>query len=439
MLVVFLVDRPGARSARGAVAADRQAGARVRARAAAPAGADARHRRHEGQGVAAERVGVVVRVVPRRASAAGASSRRRTSCRSSASTTRTSATTGSRGSRSTAIRTRCRSSTATAASASTGASTACPRRSSSTSRASIRYKQIGPVTRRSAGAEDPAAGARAAEVMKRTLRWLMALGALVPSSRVGARAVDRRRVARRAPEASRDRAALPRLPEPVARRLERGARRGPAPRGARARARPARATPRSRSTWSRATATSCSTARRSRARRGCCGSGPSCCSRPARSIWYAVVRGVAGTRRCAPRCLRAFRRGRGAGAAGRLRGALNVRVQARAADDSTSRTRETIALSIYAAEATLPCCAKSPRKPRQAKATEPKQGRAPGEASNAAWRGLSRGLCQVISGDTTLEPRFLSVSVAFAVCISSPVNRAPRWAQRDRSGARPPR
>ena len=52
------------------------------------------HRRHEGPGVAAQRVGVVVRVVPRRASAAGASSRRRTSCRSSASTTRTSTPTG---------------------------------------------------------------------------------------------------------------------------------------------------------------------------------------------------------------------------------------------------------------------------------------------------------------------------------------------------------
>ena len=60
-----------ARSARGAVAADRQTGAAVHARAAARTGENARPRGSQRAGLAAQRVGVVVRVVPRRASAAG--------------------------------------------------------------------------------------------------------------------------------------------------------------------------------------------------------------------------------------------------------------------------------------------------------------------------------------------------------------------------------
>ena len=68
---VFLWHRPGTRSARSAVAADRQARARIPARRNCTARQDARHRGHAGPGVAAQRVGVVVRFVPRRASGAG--------------------------------------------------------------------------------------------------------------------------------------------------------------------------------------------------------------------------------------------------------------------------------------------------------------------------------------------------------------------------------
>ena len=63
---------------------------------------------------------------------------------------------------------------ATAASASTSASTACPRPSSSTSRASIRFKHIGPLTPEVLRDEDRAA-AEGTQCLSRLRRWLLAL------------------------------------------------------------------------------------------------------------------------------------------------------------------------------------------------------------------------------------------------------------------------
>ena len=135
-LAVLLARRPEARSARGAVAADRQAGAEVRAAAARRRRQDDPPRRHARQGLGAQRLGLVVRRLPRGASAAGRVRAEARSCRSTASTTRTSARTPRAGSPASATPTTPRSSTTTAASASTSASTACPRPSSSTRTAS---------------------------------------------------------------------------------------------------------------------------------------------------------------------------------------------------------------------------------------------------------------------------------------------------------------
>ena len=151
--------RPDAQSARGAVAARRQARAAVRA-AAACASRDKRfaHEGHAGQGLAAERVGVVVRVVPRRASGAASSSRARRGAGRTASTTRTSARTAALARAATAIPTGSRSSTRDGRIGIDYGVYGVPETYVIDKRGVIRYKQIGPVTRESARAEDPAAG-----------------------------------------------------------------------------------------------------------------------------------------------------------------------------------------------------------------------------------------------------------------------------------------
>ena len=286
VLVRLPAGRALARSARSALAADRQAGAAVHARAAARAGEDARPRRPQGPGLAAQRLGVVVRVVPRGASAAGRARARRRSCRSSASTTRTSPPPASAGSPTTAIRTPCRSSIATGASASTGASTACPRRSSIDKAGAIRYKQIGPLTAEALEKKILPLDPRAAEIMRRRRVALLAIAAhrrclrVARSSSLRGRRRSptekdaRRRGARRASSpkscaASSARTRRSPIPTPSSRRICAGrfASRSP----------PARPTTRSSPTWSRATATSCSTSRRSSRRRCCSGRAPRCC------------------------------------------------------------------------------------------------------------------------------------------------------------------
>ena len=93
-------------------------------------GEDARHRRHEGQGLAAQRLGVVVRVLPRGASAAGRSSAKAKIVPIIGLDYKDEPAAGKRW-----LAQQRRSvhgvgrSIATAASASTTASTACPRRS----------------------------------------------------------------------------------------------------------------------------------------------------------------------------------------------------------------------------------------------------------------------------------------------------------------------
>ena len=84
--------------------------------------------------------------VPRRASAAGASSRARASCRSSASTTRTSATTRCRGSSATAIPTSSRSSTRDGRVGIDYGVYGVPETFVIDSKGVIRYKHIGPLT-----------------------------------------------------------------------------------------------------------------------------------------------------------------------------------------------------------------------------------------------------------------------------------------------------
>ncbi len=124
-----------------------------------------------GPGLAAERLGVVVRAVPRRASAARRARRDEDRARSSASTTRTSPTT--RKALAEAVRRPLRAvgrAIPTGASASTTASTACPETFVIDRQGVIRYKHIGPVTPRGAREEDPAARARAAEAVKRPSR-----------------------------------------------------------------------------------------------------------------------------------------------------------------------------------------------------------------------------------------------------------------------------
>ena len=128
--------RPEARSARGAVAADRQAGAEVRAAAARRRRQDDPPRRHARQGLGAQRLGLVVRRLPRGASAAG---RVREEARGAALRPQLQGQARGRhraGSPASATPTTPRSTTTKAGSASTSASTACPRPSSSTRTAS---------------------------------------------------------------------------------------------------------------------------------------------------------------------------------------------------------------------------------------------------------------------------------------------------------------
>ena len=288
VLVGFLFVGPLARSARGALAADRQAGARLHARAAAR-----RRRRRsaradlKGTGLAAERLGVVVRVVPRGASAAGRAREGEASSRSSASTTRTSPAPASAGSRRTAIRTTLSVVDRDGRVGIDYGVYGVPETFVIDKAGMIRYKQIGPITAEALRTEDPAAGPRAAEVMS-------AASSALGVSRARSRSRRSRLRRRRGPDRegpgrggargeARREAALPRLPEPDDRRLERRARAGPAPADPRADRRRQERRARSSTTWSRATATSCSTSRRSRRRRCCSGAGRRCCSWSARS------------------------------------------------------------------------------------------------------------------------------------------------------------
>ena len=127
---------------------------------------DARHRRHARPGVAAQRLGVVVRVLPRRASAAGRARARRTSCRSSGLDYKDKDDRRQGVARaSTAIRTRLSVVDADGRVGIDWGVYGVPETFVVDKAGVIRYKHIGPVTRRGAAADDPAAGARAAEAI----------------------------------------------------------------------------------------------------------------------------------------------------------------------------------------------------------------------------------------------------------------------------------
>ena len=198
-----------------------------------PARPDRRDRGLQGPGLAAQRLGVVVRLVPRRASAAASSSRRRRPSRSSDSTTRTRTPKASRGSRSTAIPYTLSVVDADGRVGIDWGVYGVPETFVVDKAGLIRYKHIGPVTAEALQRQDPAARAQAAAVVSAS-RALRCSPRRSPATRRARTARARPRV-RGAPEAPRSRPALPRLPEPDARRLERAARRGPAPRGAHAR------------------------------------------------------------------------------------------------------------------------------------------------------------------------------------------------------------
>ena len=277
VIVAFLWVGPVARSARGALAARRQARARVRARAAARAGQDAVHRRHEGPGVAAQRVGVVVRVVPRRASAAGRAREGERRAGDRPQLQGQARRRQARGSRSTAIRTSCRSSTRDG-------------------RVGIDWGVYGVpetfvvdkhgVDPLQADRPDHRArrcsrrSCRSCASCRRHDDALVAARALCAAFALALSALAQTRPrARRAPEEARGGAALPRLPEPVARRFQCAARRGPAPRGARAGRSRARATSEIKRVPGRALRRLRALQAAGQARpRGCCGSARSRCS-----------------------------------------------------------------------------------------------------------------------------------------------------------------
>ncbi len=194
---------------------------------------------------------------------------------------------------------------ATAASASTTASTACRRRSSSTSTGVIRYKQIGPITVEALQRQDPAAGARAAEVI-RCAAWRC--GAALRSDRGAARPARRGQDGRAGRRRGARRCAS-RSSRPSCAAWSARTRRSPTP----TRTSPTtcasevRELARRRQDRRRDPRLSGRALRRLRALRpagearrpGCCGSGRSCCSLAARALWWAVLRRRA-ARRPAP-------------------------------------------------------------------------------------------------------------------------------------------
>ena len=268
------------------VAADRQAGAGLRA-----AGAATTPQRivtlHDllGSALPAQRLGQLVPGLPRRASGDHATCAQAGACAWSATTTRTTREDALRWLR--AVRQSLRadaSPTTKAAPRSTGASTARRKPSWSTPSGIVRWKHVGPIDRRrSSRRADPGLASMEATPMTAAISavLLAAAAAAVHARRAVGRCapldVPRRRRGSALPRAGR-RTALRDVPEPVAGRLQRADRARPAPRGAGADARRASPTRRSSSTWSQRYSDFVlyKPPVRSRAP-GCCGSARSCC------------------------------------------------------------------------------------------------------------------------------------------------------------------